>query len=147
METIKKVFARTVSAAFACIVLMLSSAPSLCYADHLNNPAYNPNYQRIGHRTINKKRTVGDCDDNGTIDMNDAALINQWCLYYDFGETKSILGTLVLRVNSSQYFDYSSDASVEFMDINGDGRVTNVDATLLKRYLIDLKKYNDAVNN
>ena len=147
MGTIKKVIARTISAVFACVVIMLSSAPSLCYADHLNNPAYNPNYQRIGHRTINRQRTVGDCDDNGTIDMNDAALINQWCLYYSFGETTSILGTIVLRVNSFRYFDYYSDDSVEFMDINGDGRVTNVDATLLKRYLTDLRKYNEAVNN
>ena len=138
-EVLKKLAVKTVIALFSSFMIVSNISPEVCNA--VSNPETNHTYTRIGRRTLNGKRRIGDADNDGYITVHDSDYIHDWCLGKDTGIYTLFWGSIYTDFTKYCLYDYYSPVSVEFMDIDGNGKVTCADAALLMRYVFDKHNY------
>ena len=138
-EVLRKLAVKTVIALFASLMIVSNIAPKVCNAETI--PAQNQTYTRFGRTTVNGKYRIGDVDHDGYITSNDADLIGEWCLRFDCGEFGKIWSPGVRWFLQAYLLEPHSSGSVEYMDVNGDGKITPSDGSLIMRYLYESRNY------
>ena len=142
METLKKKTLKTLSALFACLIVLFSTTPLISNAATVRNPADDPLFSRIGSPAENG-RTIGDVDGDGDIDQIDATYLLQFVAVQ---EGKGSITNKIYHLYYSFFrlIGVTNDSTIEFMDIDGKNGVTQVDATILLRYLLARDMYNSS---
>lgn len=129
---------RTAVRVLAASLMILTFSGSVCLAEPgttVANPAYDPTFRFIGInsgvKTQDGRRIkIGDATNNGVIDINDGYCIQDYVLRHD-----------VWGLNAR----YMAKQRPE-MDVNGDGKVTAVDATIVMRYYYAKRNYDVFIN-
>ena len=138
-EVLRKLAVKTVIALFASLMIVSNIAPKVCNAETI--PVQNQTYTRFGRTTVNGKYRIGDADNDGYITSNDADLICEFCLRFDCGTFGNVWSPGARQFLLDYFMDPHSPGSVEYMDVNGDGKITPSDGSIIMRYLYESRNY------